>query len=209
MDNEPLRNMRLKRMVFWIIGLSLLIILSLYIVLTIQHKGLAKIRVYVVPPDSKISRDGGQASKKTVYLSPGEHSFTASRQDFTSDTETLNATLKGPNTVYLAPTPKSPAGQQWVTAHPDLEKKREYYAGINQDRVQKLLNQTYPIVKDLPVDTVNFTITYGPSKKYPTDPSKIALYVSAIPANQPLAIHWIKYKGYNPNNYEIIYQSPQ
>src|SRR4051812_40262276 len=110
MDNEALLNRHFKKIVFLAVGF-LILILAVYIVLTQQHKGMAKIRIYVAPPDSQISIDGGQSSKKTIYVVPGKHSFIASRQDFTSDSETISAILKGPNNVYLAPTPKGTAGQ--------------------------------------------------------------------------------------------------
>lgn len=207
MDNQP----RVKR-VLLITGLLIVLLVGVFATISIvqsqKHKGMAKISVYLSPPDADVTMDGRQLSAKTVYVSPGNHTFTASRQDFTADTESISATPKGPNDVYLAPTPSGVAGQAWVSANQSQEITRQYYAGINQTRLQSLLSKKYPLVKYLPVDTVNFSISYGVSQKYPNDPTKIAIYVTALQANQPLAVHWIKYKGFDPNNYEIIYETP-
>lgn len=67
---------------------------------------------------------------------------------------------------------------------------------------------TYPITKNLPLDiSPEYRIDYGTSIKYPNDPSKIALYISANSSlNKHAALQAIYLFGYDPSDYEIIFQ---
>jgi len=198
--------------IFRLATIFALILIALFIVLavasSIKHRGQAKINIHVMPDDSHISIDGNSSKRGTVYTTPGEHTFSAARDGFATDNEYVSVSKKTTTDVYLAPTPNSTAGQQWVNDHADQEKIRQQYAHINIDGVQRSLSNKYPIVKELPLDTVYYSISYGPSKKYPNDPSKIAVYITATQDNRAQALHWMKYKGFDPANYEIIYQSP-
>lgn len=68
--------------------------------------------------------------------------------------------------------------------------------------------KTYPITNNLPLDiSPEYKIEFGSSVKYPNDPSKIALYISSNSnKNTHAALQAIYLFGYDPSDYEIIFQ---
>lgn len=173
-----------------------------------RHRDLAKITIYVMPEDSNIKIDGQDTSKHSLYIAPGEHKFEASKDGFITDKGSIVATKKGPNDIYLTPTPQSAEALKWAADHPELEALRIQYAQINEAKRQAELKKRYPFLKYLPLETARYTITYGPSEKFPDDESAVTIYITAPSQTRKLALDWIKFRGGDPATLDIVYQDP-
>lgn len=206
MQNQP----QIKRLAVFA-GLALLVlilIVSYLLIIDARHAKLAKVILNAIPDDSLITIDGAKSKTGTKYLQPGRHVFVASKTGFKTYTVSLDTEKGQMITINLLPGPNSPAAYQWLADNPDIQTKREGLASQNVAYIQQALQKNYPIIKDLPLYTVNYKIDYGQSIKDPSDPTKIALYIEASPIHQSMALDWIKYKGYDPSNFEVVYQLP-
>ena len=197
----------MKQVILLTGALAVLFIVWL-IVSSYKHSGQAKIDIKVIPEDSSVTMDGLPIKQGGSYIKPGTHKFIARKSGF--DDAVLSASVQKKETrdIILLPNPASTEAKQWLAAHPDTQRQREALESANVALVQKYLKDHYPILAHLPLDTIHYTIDYGKSQKYPYDPTKIALYVTAVPQFRDMALQWIKFRGYDPSNFEIVYQNP-
>jgi hypothetical protein len=80
----------------------------------------------------------------------------------------------------------------------------EYVGGQEQKQAVEELFAVAPITKDLPYRDLLFSIDYGKSQ---TRDNAIVIYITTeTEANQFIALDWITKKGYNPADYEIVYE---
>lgn len=201
-----MRNRRTLRLIMALLVL-LFIILAYFVVLLVGHHKLSKLSMQVIPTDSQLKLDGKKIQGKTLYVSPGTHTAEASKNGFTADSQTILVTKKGPNNVYLAPTPATTEALQWASNNPALEIQREKYAQIQQNKYQDTLLNKYPFLKYLPIETSKYVITYGRSVKYPDDPSHLAIFVHAdTPGFQGAALDRLNSLGVDTPKQEIIYK---
>lgn len=192
--------------------ISLLAIILVTLITTNYLAGLGKdvINVAVAPKDAKLLLDN------KTFIKPGKHKFTsgshtikATRAGFKDQIKDFN-TQNEPKVVWFKMIPSDETGEKYVSEH-----QKEF------DRISQIENQTtiarldattakYPIIKKLPVSMLPvFIINYGPSKKYPDNPDKIALYIStSSPADKQSAISYIYNIGFDPSDYEIIFSRP-
>jgi hypothetical protein len=201
----PQKRLRLIALV--LIGL-VVVLIGILIFISAKHSQEAKLNIYVLPEDSTIKLDDQVIKKKSIYVKPGEHTISASKNGFKTDVRMVSLIKQESLDLYLLPSPESQEAQDWLAQNPDLQRLREEYAAHNATSIQQELQKQYPILDSLPLITRYYRIDYGVSKKYPNDPSKVALYITAVKANRNMALQWIKFKGFNPNDYEIIYRNP-
>jgi hypothetical protein len=184
-----------------------LVVFIIY-VLTVGSSSAAKIIFNVIPSDATIKLDGKQVNGQTIKTTAGHHTVVASANGYADDKRNITLKKGEVSTLYLIPAPISDAARAFLQNNPTLEALREKYAGFNSDLIQSTIDNNYPLIKDLPYETANISIHYGVSEKYPNDPTKFAIYIKSAPADRQVAIEWIKAQGFNPNNYEIVYQNP-
>lgn len=204
-NQSPIRRLK-------IFAAALLLFVALIVIYLLiidaRHAKLSKVVINVIPNDSLVTIDGAKSKAGTKYLEPGRHTYVASKSGFKTYTISLDTEKGKPTTINLLPGPNSTAAYQWLGDNPAIQTEREGLESQNVALIQQALQKNYPILKDLPLDTVNYQIDYGQSVKYPSDPTKIALYIVATPVHQDMALQWIKYKGYPPSSFEIIFQQP-
>lgn len=171
----------------------------------------SRVTVDAVPYDMELRLDGKQvpAYGGPVRMAPGSHEFVAKRNGFGE--RTIKFDIKaGENKdmqVYLYP--NSAEGEKWLKENPEQATKLEGETGkqLREQSSQRTIK--YPILEQLPVIDPTFRIDYGVSKKNPDDPSSVALYIQALDQEgRNNAIDWIRYNGYKPEDYEIIYVTP-
>lgn len=83
---------------------------------------------------------------------------------------------------------------------------RQRAAGIQEAKSNKQFQSTFDVINMLPTAGNDYEITYGAS---PTKPGHYAIIINdyGIPGGKQHALDAITAAGYNPNNYEIIYES--
>jgi hypothetical protein len=148
-----------------IIGAILLIaVLMIWnMVLIISRQGLDKIVVQAIPSDATITLDNKTVGTGTIYVSPGKHTLTASRQYFSAVTKKFNTHKQGDEKIYLLLDPQSQEGIDWLNKHPQEQQLRETILSDQVSEQQQTLQNKYPILDKLPVDNSHYRIDYSQS----------------------------------------------
>jgi hypothetical protein len=154
----PARNRR-----FVIAAVIMIIVLVLWaIISTVQHAGKTKVKIVALPHDSSLSLDGQAIKEGSIYLKPGSHKFTATRQFFGDLTKTVNTKdLAAGQVLYLMPLANSAQALQWLTDHPETQTEREAAGGVESEQIQTALLKKYPVLAKLPQENLHYKIDYS------------------------------------------------
>ena len=177
--------------------------IAYFAVIAISRVGEVKVSVNVIPYDAKIMVDGKSVSSEALYLSKGDHKFTAEKSGWKTDTQTIN--ISKSSVINLLPEPESDEAKNWLKDNPDIQLEREKLGGENAARSSEEAAARNPIINLLPVTEIEgpFSIDYGPSK---TRPGSIFLLVSdSSPNGRVNAQKWIRQNGFDLTDFEIIY----
>ncbi|HSX48132.1 MAG TPA: hypothetical protein VLF41_01340 [Candidatus Nanoarchaeia archaeon] len=164
----------------------------------------------IVPQDAQIILDGkGTIKPGTTSLGAGQHSLSFSRDGFGSQTTSVDIQKGQKNIQQIVLQITGTAGLQYYADHPDQAREAEGISGQKISDQASSIQQKDPIIAQLPFFRREWRVDYGKSQKHPEDPNAIALYITvASDADKQDALDWIRSVGYDPNKYEIIYQSP-
>jgi hypothetical protein len=204
-----------------IIGIVLFLSVSFISLLVLGTRQLivssnsGTLNLTLVPADAQILLDNktkvdldSNATAK-LSLSPGEHTITASRTSFT--TRSISVKITAHQTTSQTMTlgfADVAAATAYYQAHPDQATIAD---GVGQQEVVQngaIIDKNYPLIKILPYHGPDYSIDFGVSKAHPNDRDAVAIYISAdTQAATTNAVKWIRAHGYDPNGYEIIYQS--
>lgn len=201
---------------------SIIVVLILFFaawqsVLYFQHRGKIKIAVSVLPNDSKLTVDGKTSKAGSIYLVPGQHTLTASRQDFTTDTQRINtADFEKGDVVYMLPRPDSVAAKKWLAEHPEVQVQRESAGGVESVRIRRALLKKYPILASLPVENLHYKIDYSVDDNnnakltitlYPiiNGPQDKSRYTQQLKDYKQEALDYLKKKKVNLDQFKIEY----
>lgn len=189
---------------------SLAIILIGIVVLTIQATKQPRDNVIIETAPTQATLDlasGKNITPGNLYLTPGKYTLNASMPGFANSKQLFIVPENGAVKLIVLLSPNSSDGYNYLQNHPDQQLLREKIGGSNYISASEAVQHNYPIIKLLPHNGLGFSINYGQSAAHPNDPSITALYVNyQDPAAKARALNWIKYNGYNTQDYEIIYQ---
>jgi hypothetical protein len=167
----------------------------------------ANIDVQVSPSAAHVTYDGAHPLGGTTRLTPGQHTIAAEFDGFAKVSQTVSVPNNGSVKLALVLQPNSSVGEQYLSDHPDEQADREALGGAEYTNSVQRLHAAYPILGLLPHSGRGFSVDYGTSRQHPKDPNAIALYITVPTLGQEArALNWITYSGYNPADYEIIYQ---
>ena len=193
-------------------GILLLGIIALCITSYISGVGKDVVNIVAAPEDTVLILDDTTTLKPGHHkLKTGTHTIKASRQDFYDQTKEFTTTSGRDNAVWFVMEPSTSAGIEYLDTHQaDFEK---VYEIANSQVVDDINTKTanYPIIKSLPASAQGlYVINYQQSKKHPNDSSKLALYITAdYPVGRLSAIEYIYSLGFDPSDYEIVFETSQ
>ena len=88
----------------------------------------------------------------------------------------------------------------------------ESISSQNSDQIAAQIVKKTPVVSSLPYsdEKTGFSIDYGQSKRYPNDPTSVAILITLDGGETAKAgaLDWIRFTGYDPSKLEIIYTKP-
>ena len=200
-------NTKTKKIIIIIVIIFVLSLLSWWLFDALNKIGKLKINVKVAPTDSQIVIDGKKSSAGDIYIKPGVHTFKASRSGFSdySTTITIDETTVDP--IILMPVPNSDAAYSLLKNNPTMQAARENLGSELADQDGKKMITKNPILNMLPFIDREYSITYEQSQKYPDDKFSIAIIItSTSDVTKQDALDYIKFKGYDASNLEIIYR---
>lgn len=146
-------------------------------------------------------------NKDTLVVAPGHYSIVVTRDEFDSYTGQLDVT-SGTTTEFLAAlNPQTDAARALLQDDASQAIIQRFHGNsLNNDT--KKISDTYPIISALPIDARLYTIYACQSAKYPNDPTKIAVCVDLYQDGLiPYVLKDIQSRGYNPSDYEMIYNN--
>jgi archaellum component FlaF (FlaF/FlaG flagellin family) len=196
-----------KIIIISLLAMVLFIIASYIVYLSIPT---TFVKFETAPQQVMVSIDnkGKQAvnNGSTVAVSPGQHNITITQDGFDSYKKTI---LVGNHSTYdflVALTATTDSAKNKLL-NPTSEAIVERIFDAKMAQQTETLNEKYPILKILPIYARLYEISACPSVKYPKDPTKIALCVGETEAYlKPYVLKDIRSRGYNPDDYEIIWQ---
>jgi len=166
--------------------------------------------LYLAPEQGTLTIDGNANSVsngQVIEVAPGVHTIIFSRSEFSSQSQTITATNGQTSDFVAVLAPLTDAAKQLLQT-PGAQSVIERYTGLQETKYTNTLTNNYPIVNILPINARFYTINTCPSVKYPNDPSKIALCVKVTQNGLEQYVDKdILSRGYNPNDYEIIFNN--
>lgn len=194
-----------KRFIIASIIISILIVISLTIYFLIPR---SYIKFATAPQQVTISVDKDKqliSNDDTVSVTPGNHNITVSRDGFESYTKEVNLSNGQAIEFLVALNPLTDAAKRLLADDKSQAVIQRFYGDIITKQTNNMIKK-YSILNILPIQARLYTVVACPSQKYPNDITKIALCANETSSSlEPYVLADIQSRGYNPNNYEIIW----
>lgn len=174
--------------------------MSIYsVVIKLYRSNRIEVIITTIPNDSAVTIDGNKITSSKIYLKPGSYKFTAKKQDYSDDEQTVDVNQDN-NKVFLTPQPLTSEAKEWYQNNVD-DTTLEYITGERIDMAREELTKKIPIINHLPKIDVA-----GPFKiEYKTDKNNTP-YVEinhSTPDGRIKALGWIKSTGIDPTTLDI------
>lgn len=207
-------NPQKQKQILLLAAAVFIVVTVFLILLSLQAKGGVKVTLAAQPSDSTITVDGGEVSAGEYTLAKGAHTIKATRQYFTDAVKKVNtADLKDGQVITLMPSPDSPEALQWLLEHPDVQMEREAAAGAQAAELKQSINEKYPVLKNLPYETLRYKISYSMDGQnvsfqvtlYPLNGSDRDLYKQTLKEYKQQALDYLENQGVNTKTTTITF----
>lgn len=151
--------------------------------------------------DKKIITSG-----QIIKLNAGTYNIKITKDNFQPYTEKVNIIKNKTNTFVVVLTGLTNSAKKEVKS--DLTTEiLESWDGKNFSNYNKAIEKNYPIIKILPINNNWYSVALCKSQKYPNDQLKKAVCIKYYKESAiKIAQQYIKSRGYNLDNYEVIYK---
>ena len=174
---------------------------------TIFQSQRGKVVTTITPHDATVKLDGREVKgNATHFIEPGKHQFVISRTAFVEKKVDFEIKAGETKNIDLFIIPDEAAGLEWVKQNPEEASALDGRVSQEYTQESERVFSSNQILSQLPITDTGFRIDHGFSKTG----RDFALYIqSADEAGRVAALETLKYMGYDPANYEIIYTTPQ
>jgi hypothetical protein len=185
-----------------------LVVLALFVVPFMQHRGKVKVIVQVLPTDSTLFVDNNKTRAGAVYLKPGKHVLKATRQDFGTVTKNIDTAKLDKDPIVMMPKPSSQAALDYLENHPDEQQKREAAASNDAAKQQEAL-QKYPLISSLPYTAAGFEYQIDYDAETNSDGNLVVTYYIHASDDEARAEarQWITDQGVKLDGLNIKYEA--
>ena len=192
------------------ISLSLLIFFTVILVITIfSMRASEEIDLLVTPTSATTTIDGKIYQNGTIKLEPGEHHIHIEKPGFITQDFSFNTTSSKKIYSYLRQTD---GGVSWYLNHPEDAQLLTQIGDYTADQESISYTDKYPITKSLPIIFANYSSSGY--KEFRVDggsfdgcSSDFCLKITdTTGGNFELAKNKIKDTGFDPNDYQILYE---
>ncbi|HMI09103.1 MAG TPA: PEGA domain-containing protein [Candidatus Saccharimonadales bacterium] len=204
MENNTSKNLKI---VLVFAGIVLLSIVGYFIYTTIINQGKVAVNIVAAPSSASITLNDEKISPGTVYLKAGQYKIKATKEGFAdfSSTVSIIDKLEG-QSIPIPLTPVSDEANKWATDNQDAYTEVESKAGESAQKQGESFREKNPIVKQLPTDSLLYSIGYRSDPDDPTGES-IILEIDAGEGYRQAAIYQIVQWGYNPADFKINFNN--
>lgn len=184
---------------------ALLFAYSIYDAVT--RGGKVKVTVSVAPKDAALLIDGKASQEHTLYVAPGKHTFSASKDGYESyDGEVYIEKDQGDTSVALSLPAKTDDAKKEADENQADYLENEGIAGKQANADGARFRDKNPIVSKLPYKTMLYTIGYQSDT---SDPSGMSIIVT-VDANDGMradVVAQIARWGYDPTELNIQFRN--
>lgn len=171
-----------------------------------QQSQMGRLITASTPSDLTLTLDGKQiAPSGQIFIEPGKHELLAQRRAFTErkiEFEIAKGETKE-MTIYIFP--EGGAGEEWAKQNPEEASELDGFISNDYEQKTEEAFEANPILEKLPIVDRTFRIDQGIS---PTG-KQFALYIQAADQEaRDSALATLRYYGFDPAIYEIIYVTP-
>jgi len=144
-------------------------------------------------------------SGDTIGIAPGKHTITVFRDEFNPYIKDINIGNGKSEDFVVALTGLTDKAKK-ILVDKDLDATIGRFGDEMMAEQSDFISNIYPIMQVLPIQARLYSITSCPSVKYPVNqPLRVAICVDASQDDLgPYVQKDITWRGYNPNDYEII-----
>lgn len=194
-----------KKIIVAIVAVIVLIIGLLIYNLAIPK---AYIQISVAPEKVTIKLNSSSRSVTNgdkIRVTPGDYKVVVSADGFASYSKDISLKNNQTAELLVALTPQTDSAKQLLLNDKSQAVMQRFYGEQESVASDKILKD-YPIVSILPIQARLYSIAACQSQKYPNDNTKIALCITeSQPDLDSYVLKDISSRGYDPNNYEIIW----
>lgn len=197
-----------------VIYFFVLLMTALFIYLAyryIAHYGQYRVSFVSGPRDASLKLNGKELSSRHLYLAAGNYQLTVSQSPFADKSRQISVGPDAPDTFYITVDASSDNNQYYLRNHPDIEADMEEVGGLEANQLGALSTDNNPLISQLPYIAPNydFRVDYGNSNRQKS-PTAVAYYISAATeATRKEAVDWLKQKGIDVSQQEIIFSDFQ
>jgi len=142
----------------------------------------------------------------TVLVSPGKHTVVVFRDEFNPHTETVNVENGQTFELVAALTGLTDNATNLLQSSDVSSSVMGRFNDSIMLKVTDFTSNTYQIIKVLPIQARLYTVSSCQSEKFPNNTLRFALCVdSSQDGLEPYVRKDITWRGFNPDDYEIIY----
>lgn len=203
-----------KKLLIILVVFFVIVILSSVIFYLINRQKTASLDILIAPSSATVRLNGKKyKTNQTYQLKPGSYTVTISASEFISQEFTISLSDNQSDKLYTILNPEV-GNEDWYEQHPkDLNIANiisDYYSNLNLQEYR----EKYPIVNILPIQVVEVNQTTYDWTEYRIDygnftgcDSDFCLKITdSTGDNYNNAIEKMKSAGYNPEQYQIIYE---
>lgn len=178
--------------------------IGLIIYLAVTRGSGVPVDVYILPQDAIATIDGKPLRAGNHAFAAGDHEVTVRKYGFADYSQTITID-DNHRTIDVALTPVSAEAIQWSRDNANLYLEKEARASqlINADGER--FSKDNPIVNELPIDNLIYTIGYRRASSDPND-NTIIIEIDAMKGYRNAAIQKIQDLGYNPADFIINFR---
>ena len=212
---EKLRTFIKEHSLIILIVVVSVILVGFLLFISIKNMFSAKLEILVVPTDAKIMIDGQRYENKKTYESLMVKTIHVDISMEGFDSKSFDLELKKDETtkIYTYLT----GNDAWYVEHKDDEDVSIFLELINEangEEEVKNMHEKYPILSVLPIVYEKYLNNYTQYISYRIDvgefegcSSDFCLMITDISGgNRERALQAIRDKGFNPDDYEILYR---
>lgn len=200
---ETIRLNPVKIAVIAIVSIIVLVT-ALAVYNAIVYTGRYKVSVVVAPANSTVEVDGHRVNGEVIHLTPGQHTYIVSHENFRSVAGTITVVEKtdAEQTIIAGLEPINSDGEVYMDSIPEEYIAVETAGGIAADAKGDEFATKNPITRQLPYTNPLFTIGYRNDQEDKSGDA-IIITIRAPSIYRDNAVTQIRNWGYNPANYNI------
>lgn len=187
------------------VGLAIIGLIAWSVYLLLPH---SSITLQIAPKQANLTIDNSQHMSVTrgqkIRISPGQHTLSLSRSEFSTEQTTVNLKNGETQTITLALTPQTDNAWNIMRSDPDSMTIYQLYNDKKTSSTITSIQSQNPLYEKLPLNTREYYIYLCPSLKHPTDKLKKAICViPTVDATRQLSLDALKSAGFDLSKEEV------